>query len=314
MKKNSLFLLILFIGVSCTIIAQNPDFRSDLNKAHLNGKVKQLVLFEINETNQKAKILTRTYDESGYLTEEWNHENEKSISANATDYPSVVYTQVFYFEHGKPAQITEKNLKQEDIYQTIFQYIGNICMEKKYNMITGKQEECLRYTYNPDGTMKSVEKFSGENSEYSNKYDYKIEYEYVNGKLVHSETILQNGQKRLVCNYEGNMLQPIEYWKYGRTDGHLRAHGRYEYDSEGNQLRWFIMGDDGKWSLQEQAIYDNNGNLLKKKYSNERQWTEVHEYIYDEHANWIRHRFLYENVLMKEECREIDYYLRNEKD
>lgn len=140
-----------------------------------------------------------------------------------------------------------------------------------YGYIDGSRvskSQSIRYEYDPPPMM-AVGSYNDKSKTPSDsRYEYKLQYKYVDSRLVEKQLINNNGQPglRYVSNYNGNKIEELVYDENGK----LNQKYLLVVDEKGNEIERVnvdvfpsqIYGDR-KYTVKYD-LFDDRGNWIKK--------------------------------------------------
>ncbi len=201
--------------------------KTDAEDDNLKGKVKKIV--------SESEDLSGTSEKQGRKMSSIEYFNEQG---NLTRRESFDYK-------GNPFQIT------------VWGYIDGARVSKS---------AMIRYEYDPPSAMISTASNNAGKPKSDNRYEYKHEYKYENGKLIEKQLIFNNGKpsNRSVYNFTGNQVEQLIY----TGDGELNQRYVVTLDEKGNEI--------------EEINYD----LSKQKFYGDRKYSYAYEF--DGKGNWTK--------------------------
>jgi hypothetical protein len=136
--------------------------------------------------------------------------------------------------------------------------------------------------YNEHGDIIKTEKPSG--SAYTYEYEYDDYGKKISG-IEYNDNELDHRMKYEYDN-QGNM---IKYTLYSHN-GSISYIKEYEYDEQNNLIKFVYCDEDGTIEQKEEYQYDNKGNQIEQKiYENKDEISDVKKYEYDERGNVIKY-------------------------
>lgn len=172
----------------------------------------------------------------------------------------------------------------------------------------GSIERSVLYDYVYDSNGNIIVKNVADSDGWTNK----VEYEYdANGNNTKETTYDADGVVMRWYEYEydvyGNMVRSSNYEKYSGEDNPRHAHTcTWEYDSDGNILKYVWYGADGSVNFEDE--YDSKGRFIKEQYFDEDgSFLSGHEYKYDTEENVIQILFYEDGVINSGQVYEYEY-------
>jgi len=283
--KKIILLTSLLLQIACGQSSQQGSGKQteDLREYELKGNVKSLEYATYEAIDKSGEIIADKeptylgvtkilFDKNGNKTE-WNN-NRKIPTGIMSD-------------------------------KSIYIYDGDKLIKEEYYDSDNKKV-LYTYEYNKEGYKSKKIKIM-DNGETIDK----VIYEYNSkGKLIkETEDMSDLSPDLMVSTYKydekGNLIE------YSSFSDYSEAFIKYKYNDK-NQLIEVKkpLIEEGEYT--EYLIYDNNDNLLEKRYTNTgyyEDWKEAHErYELDKQGNWIK-KIKYEDNRPKEiTLRTIEYY------
>jgi len=241
------------------------------------------VLREDAEGTSRSSIEYK-YDDINYITSQYFYDEEGNLTGSAIeecDSNGNVINRTSYDESG------DINSRIDTTYNADGQEITSSHDETDF-FNNEKITYILENVYNESGELvKTIRNEDG------NSYT-EIEYEYDNGRLIHSKNYFSDGTFFFETDYiydkQGNLLEedtkyPDKYIGTYLFMENSRTKTEYEYNENGNKVKETSFRD-GKFSESFEYEYDECGNILVEKYASlektEKWWfTEIKTYEYE---------------------------------
>lgn len=302
---------------------------------NLKGNVKILSVFEYSANNDLTKgrltegtsTFSLVFNENKNIKEQWGYRDTKQVASKTffVDFKkyqidsSLVFdkedkrTVGEWFIYNKDnikiseksdwnGKVKEQIFEVKQIGDTLFHY-NKWSVDKYLNnqLIETNEQDGFRirkYSYFPDGNLKSVKQFE-------------------KGNIDYKEIFLQSGQLSEIQHYkyQNNLLieKNIRTIKYGENDlktlvrnvtesNNQKQETVTEYEYEYGKLTKVIENKSqiGKYT------YNGNGDLIEKDYSGNK---ETYNYIdYDSNNNWTQRIMFHNGKPFSITEREITYY------
>ena len=283
MKRKLIFLLVipsLMILVGC----QDDGLLngSELDMSALGENKKYVVaktiykslkrgenyLSEENEYDQYGNLIKRVnYNEKGEIVmeEKWKYDKGgnllKKTEEEKTSYLHFIYK---YNDQGKRTKWRTKNKTGDVIVGADYRYWGNgeLKYRKRINYYNLGQKEEVYYDKkgNPKKGEIKVENGKKINIKYQISYydngnkKKQIKEKVYNNEVIESEVIKYNKAENKILR-KGN----------GQFGGMINTWYEWEYDNEGNKIKFIVKNEDGKIEEYEEYSYDENGNTVETK-------------------------------------------------
>ncbi|MBN2833603.1 MAG: hypothetical protein JXR48_01415 [Candidatus Delongbacteria bacterium] len=307
MKKNKLVVTICIVMLTLFMGCSKENSLSEYN---LNGKVKSLKATSFSVKEKFGEISKGSPNYS--IISEFNKDG--NITSHTVFLSGEISSKEItdYNKNGNKIKSIRYNSKGNVSEITEWNEFGDITMTEKLNSDGTRSKTIKEYNYNKDGYKISCKNFDHNGDLWlESKYIYNENLEII--KIIgYSEDVLV---KEEIYEYdsEGNNIKYTlsygddiakqETFEY--KNGHIVKYHRIEYDDDGNI--------DSEHSSESE--YDENGNeIMEKSNTNSGISISSHDsYSYEEfdsYDNWIkqiRHPYNSEKVIGITE-REIQYY------